>query len=162
MIGAHAQEGDAYDAAYRTIAYPNGDVAAGRGACTDVVIRALRHAGFDLQQLVHEDVVAAPRAYHIARPDPNIDHRRVLNLMVFFERHGSVLPLDYSAATRETWQPGDIVCWRINPRETHTGVISDGVSSDGRPFVIHNDYRTVEADVLTDWTIIGHYRYPPG
>jgi uncharacterized protein YijF (DUF1287 family) len=159
--GAHAQEGDTYDASYRTIAYPNGDVPAGRGACTDVVIRALRHAGFDLQQLVHEDVIAAPHAYRIAKPDPNIDHRRVLNLMVFFERHGRVLPTDYSAATRETWQPGDIVCWRINPRETHTGVISDGVSSDGRPLVIHNTYRTVEADVLTSWTIIGHYRYPP-
>lgn len=131
--GAHAQEGDTYDAAYRTIPYPGGDVAPGRGACTDVVIRALRSAGFDLQKLVHEDVIAAPHAYRIGRPDPNIDHRRVLNLMVFFERHGRVLPPNYSVATRETWQPGDIVCWRVNPRETHTGVISDGVSSDWPP-----------------------------
>jgi hypothetical protein len=162
VAAAHAQEGDSYDSAYRTIAYPNGDVPAGRGACTDVVIRSLRGAGVDLQSLVHTDITAHPSAYPGARiPDANIDHRRVPNLMRFFERRGASLPIDTSHAALSGWQPGDIVCWRLPGGGTHTGVISDGVTLRGMPLCIDNAGTCVERDALTRWTIIGHYRWPP-
>lgn len=77
-----------YDASYQRLDYPKGDVPADRGVCADVVIRALRLCGYDLQQLIHEDMrnhfSSYPGKWGLSRPDPNIDHRRVPNLMVFF------------------------------------------------------------------------------
>ncbi len=161
---ARAQIGDVYDASYRTMPYPNGDPPAGRGACTDVVVRGLRAAGFDLQRLVHEDMKrrweAYPHSYGLARPDPNIDHRRVPNLAVFFRRHGRALPNTVTPHTLPTWQPGDIVCWKMPGGGDHTGLISSRRDLQGIPLVIHNLGGCREQDVLTDWTIAGHYRYP--
>lgn len=152
-----------YDASYQVISYPGGDVASDRGACTDVVIRALRQAGIDLQQLIHEDMTldfaAYPQNWGLSRPDPNIDHRRVPNQMTFFQRHGTSLTCQVDGHLDE-WQWGDIVYWRFDNGLEHCGVISDRKSRSGRPLVIHNAGMAVEEDCLERWEIIGHYRYP--
>jgi uncharacterized protein YijF (DUF1287 family) len=164
VAAAHAQVGDVYDASYQKISFPNGDVKPKRGACTDVVVRALRGAGFDLQDLINADMKRSfktyPNSWRLDRPDKNIDHRRVPNQMVFFERHGISLPLGTTGKDLTTWQPGDIVCWRMKDNRLHTGIISDGISERGMPTVIHNGWRCMEQDVLDFATIIGHYRFP--
>jgi hypothetical protein len=164
IAGARAQIGDTYNASYCILAYPNGDPPRGRGACTDVVIRSLRAGGYDLQSLVHEDMTAHwdqyPHKWGLPGPDPNIDQRRVPNLARFFTRHGQVLPTAVSPQTLSQWQPGDIVCWRMPGGGDHTGLISDRRDLSGIPLVIHNMGRCAEQDVLTQWPIAGHYRYP--
>lgn len=145
-----------YDASYRSLAYPGGDVAADRGACTDVVIRSLRNAGFDLQKLVHEDMKRNLSEYpvHSAGTDPNIDHRRVPNLRHFFAKFGRSLDVG------KDWQPGDIVTWKLDSGKDHTGVLSNDLTSQRTPLVIHNLSQTAEEDVLFAWKITGHYRFP--
>jgi uncharacterized protein len=154
-----------YNASYLSIPYPNGDVPATQGACTEVVIRALRSAGYDLQKLVHEDMTshfsAYPSRWGLKGPDSNIDHRRVKNLMVFFHRYGKDLTVRINGNDITTWKPGDIVCWDLNGRGlTHIGVISNIKGSDNLPMVIHNMGMATEQECLTNWKIIGHYRYP--
>lgn len=154
-----------YDASYQRIAYPGGDVPADRGVCTDVVIRAYRHIGIDLQERVHKDMHAAWSAYpHPAKwglksTDTNIDHRRVPNLDAFFRRHGtSITPSDRAADFRS----GDIVVWQLPVGLPHIGIVSDRVSPRGTPLVIHNIASGVKMDdVLFAFRITGHYRYPP-
>ena len=164
VLAARAQEGDFYDPSYQSIKYPDGDVPKGSGACTDVVIRALRGADIDLQKLVHLDMKRDFRAYgdhwKLGRTDANIDHRRVPNLMVFFARHGQSLPLSTTGKARQSWQPGDIICWRLPGNLNHIGIVSDGVGARGLPLVIHNAQRCIEQDYLDEWPITGHYRYP--
>jgi len=164
VAGAEAQIGDLYDASYCTLLYPNGDPPTGRGACTDVVIRSLRAGGHDLQSEVHEDMRRHwdryPHKWGLARPDPNIDHRRVPNLAVFFAHNGQTLPVEVSAKTLPTWQPGDIVTWKLPGGADHIGLVSGRRNLQGIPLVIHNMSRTAEQDVLTLWPIAGHYRYP--
>jgi uncharacterized protein YijF (DUF1287 family) len=157
--------GTGYNQKYMPISYPNGDVPRKTGVCTDVVIRAYRHAGFDLQRLIHEDMVAAwsqyPRYSGLPFPDTNIDHRRVPNQAVFFERHGAVLTTDTQHPS--DWQPGDVVEWKLFGRLNHTGMLSDHLGSDGFPLVIHNmGSGPQEEDVLraTGWRVTGHFRYP--
>ena len=161
---ARAQEGDYYDPSYQSIAYPGGDVAAGRGACTDVVIRALRGANIDLQKLVHQDMKRNFRAYgdgwKLGRTDSNIDHRRVPNLMTFFARHGKTLPISTSKADLKSWQPGDVITWKLPNNANHIGIVSNGIGARGLPLVIHNAQRCIEQDYLDQWPITGHYRYP--
>lgn len=161
---SHAQIGTTYDGAYQTISYPNGDVSKHKGVCTDVVVRALRGAGFDLQKLMHEDMKQNfrlyPQKWGLPKPDKNIDHRRVPNQMKFFARFGQTLPTRVEGSTLKTWHPGDIICWDMQNGQLHTGVISDGLSSKGVPLVIHNGWLCVEDDSLTRWKIIGHFRYP--
>jgi len=146
-----------YDASYRSITYPNGDVPAERGACADVVVRALRHRGIDLQKSIHEDS-SSGQYPSIKHPDKNIDHRRVLNQEVWFRRHGKILTNDVSPSTLKQWQPGDIVSWRLPRNLTHIGIVSDRKRQDGTPFVIHNIGSTTEEDALTRWQIAGHFR----
>jgi uncharacterized protein len=161
---AEAQRGVAYDASYRVIAYPGGDVRADRGACTDVVVRALRHAGFDLQRLIHEDMrrhfSEYPQRYGAPGPDANIDHRRVPNQITFFRRHGIELSRSTTGAGAATWQPGDLVYWRLPHGPLHCGVLSDARNDQGLPLVIHNLAEAREEDCLTAWKIVGHFRYP--
>lgn len=152
-----------YDPRYEKLAYPGGDVPLERGVCTDVVVRAYRHLGVDLQKLVHEDMKTAwhvyPKAWQLKRPDTNIDHRRVLNLATWFGRHGQTLKT--SADVRD-YQPGDLVTWMIPPKLPHIGIVSDAKSWTGAPKVIHNvGSGTVEEDVLFAWPVTGHYRYLP-
>lgn len=152
-----------YDPSYFSIPYPMGDVPAGKGVCTDVVIRAYRKLGIDLQQLVHEDMranfVKYPNNWGLNKPDKNIDHRRVPNLMQFFERFGEVLPISNDPTL---YQPGDIVCWDLGGGVTHIGIISNQFTPNGNtPLVVHNvGSGQVMEDVLFKYfKIIGHYRY---
>jgi uncharacterized protein YijF (DUF1287 family) len=152
----------AYDPAYFKIPYPGGDVPKGRGVCTDVIIRAYRLQGIDLQKEVHEDMFlnfnAYPHAWGLMRTDKNIDHRRVPNLMVFFSRKGIVKK---NSSAPEDYSPGDLVCWDLGEGKTHIGIVVDQKSADGaRPLVIHNIGRgQVLEDCLFNFSIIGHYTY---
>lgn len=155
-----------YDPAYRKLAYPGGDVPPERGVCTDVVIRALRSSrSIDLQRRVHEDMAANWDAYphpwrwRLSKPDTNIDHRRVPNLMTWFKRAGYSRPLSRAAAD---YLPGDVVAWDLGRGILHIGIVSD-LKADGIPLVIHNiGAGTREEDILFRYTIIGHYRLPTG
>lgn len=164
VAGGRAQIGDIYDASYVSLAYPDGDPPAGRGACTDVIVRSLRAGGCDLQPLVHRDMAAHwdqyPHRWGLRRPDASIDHRRVPNLACFFGRYGQTLTRAATPATLAQWQPGDIVCWRIAGGLDHIGLVSDRLGPSGLPLVIHNIGGCAEQDVLTQWPIVGHYRYP--
>ena len=151
-----------YDPAYVSIAYPGGDVPPETGVCSDVVVRAFRKAGIDLQQEVHEDMTAAwsayPQRWGNVRPDSNIDHRRVLNLMTFFERRGKTMP---TTMTRDDYLPGDIVAWDLGGGVPHIGIVSNLATDAPRHFlIIHNIGAGGRAeDVLFSWKITGHYRY---
>ena len=149
-----------YDAAYRKLDYPGGDVPKASGVCTDVIIRALREQGTDLQKELHqdmkEDFQAYPKNWGLKKPDPNIDHRRVPNLMTYFSRKGYAQPISEKA---ESFAAGDIVTWVLSGGLTHIGIISDKRSAEGTPLVIHNiGSGTREEDVLFKFRITGHYR----
>ena len=151
-----------YDPNYRRIPYPNGDVPRETGVCTDVVIRAYRHAGTDLQVLVHEDMKSAfsvyPKNWGLRRPDTNIDHRRVPNLATFFKRKGKALEVTRRGAD---YKPGDIVTWRLSSGVPHIGVISDvPIRGTDRYLVVHNIGSGAQIeDVLFAYSLTGHYRY---
>ncbi|WP_227815130.1 DUF1287 domain-containing protein [Nitrogeniibacter aestuarii] len=155
-----------YDGSYRSIAYPNGDVPAGTGVCTDVVIRSYRALGIDLQQQVHEDMRAhfsrypSKRLWGLTRTDTNIDHRRVPNLQVFFSRHGQALPRSRNAAD---YAAGDIVTWMLPGNLPHIGIVTDQIDqASGTPKVVHNIGAGPQLDtVLFAWPVTGHYRYMP-
>jgi hypothetical protein len=157
-----------YDPAYVRIPYPGGDVPPSTGVCTDEVIRAYRAVGIDLQKEVHEDMAthisAYPRNWHRSASgpnsatDPNIDHRRVPNLMVFFARHGQSLPLSPDASD---YRPGDLVTWNLGGAITHIGIVVSEKSPQTRRYlIVHNIGQGPQMeDVLFNWKIIGHYRY---
>lgn len=151
-----------YDPSYFSLSYPNGDVPKGKGVCTDVVIRAYRAFEVDLQVEVHEDMKANfskyPKIWGLKRTDKNIDHRRVPNLMKFFERFGTVKTITKNS---EDYLPGDIVCWNLGGAITHIGIVSNKKSTDGkRPLIVHNiGVGQVLEDCLFNFKIIGHYRY---
>ena len=151
-----------YDPAYVVLDYPNGDVPAETGVCTDEVIRSYRKLGIDLQREVHEDMKRNfhlyPRKWGLSKPDSNIDHRRVPNLMRFFERKGETLPLSDKA---EDYVPGDIVAWDLGDDLTHIGIVVNVAAEQDRYMIVHNIGAGPKMeDVLFSWKIIGHYRYP--
>lgn len=166
VLGAREEvkKGVTYDASYRSIDYPGGDVPPEVGACTDVVVRAYRNAGIDLQQLVHEDMQANfgqyPQNWGLSGPDPNIDHRRVPNLVQFFSRHGQKLATSVEENKLSEWQWGDVVFWKFPNGLDHCGIVSDRTNKDGLPLAIHNAGIAREEDCMTRWEITGHYRYP--
>ena len=150
-----------YNPAYFNIAYPNGDVPKGNGVCTDVIIRAYRKMKIDLQKEVHEDMKANfsyyPKNWGLKTPDKNIDHRRVPNLMKYFERNGTVKPLSNNSSD---YIPGDIVCWNLGGGITHIGLLTNEKSYNGNYLIVHNiGSGQVLADCLFDWEIIGHYSF---
>jgi len=151
-----------YDGSYRSLAYPGGDLPIERGVCTDVVVRAYRALGFDLQKEVHEDMTRAwpryPKLWGLERPDRNIDHRRVPNLATFLRRRGAELPrTDDPAAFR----PGDLVTWRLPSGVPHIGIVSDRTAGE-RPLILHNiGAGTREEDVLFAYERTGHFRFVP-
>lgn len=153
-----------YDPSYVKLAFPGGDVPKDRGVCTDVVVRALRAVGKDLQVLVHQDRKARPGSYRPYRgqkgADPNIDHRRCPNLAVFFKKHGRTLTLKMGAKDLSQWKPGDVVFWKLDNGRDHVGIVTDRRDDRGVPFVIHNLSTTLEEPVLNAWKIVGHFRYP--
>jgi len=165
VSGARQQVGVtlAYDPAYRRIAYPGGDVPMATGVCTDVVIRALRLQGLDLQKAVHEDMAANfsayPKQWGLKRPDRNIDHRRVPNLMTWFKRQGMALEIGREAGD---YRAGDIVTWDLGRGQTHIGIVSDRLSAAGEPLILHNiGAGTREEAILFRFPISGHYRFTP-
>ena len=151
-----------YDPAYVSIPYPNGDVPKDRGVCTDVVIRAYRKLDIDLQKEVHEDMkknfAIYPKIWGLKKPDTNIDHRRVPNLMTFFSRKGTVKPITLNP---EDYKTGDIVTWILPNGMTHIGIVIHKKSKDGkRNLIVHNIGRGQEIeDCLFSWKITGHYSY---
>lgn len=155
-----------YDPSYVRLAYPGGDVAADRGVCADVVVRAFRALGVDLQERVHEDMKTAFSAYPdhwgLLHPDSNIDHRRVPNLEAFFIRKGA--SVDVSENTK-AYAPGDIVAWNLKGAAgwlPHIGIVTDRMAPSGRPLIVHNiGAGPALEDVLFDWKMTGHYRYRP-
>ncbi len=151
-----------YDPSYYKIPYPNGDLPSDKGVCTDVIIRAYRLIGIDLQKEVHEDMQAHfnlyPKNWGLYKTDTNIDHRRVPNLMKFFERKGTVLPI---TGNSDDYLPGDIVCWDLGNGITHIGIVVNKKSNDFKRYlIVHNIGNGQElSDCLFDYKIIGHYRY---
>jgi uncharacterized protein YijF (DUF1287 family) len=151
-----------YDPQYFSIDYPNGDVPANKGVCTDVVIRAYRKLNIDLQKEVHEDMrsdfSAYPKNWGLKKPDKNIDHRRVPNLMTYFERQQSKLAVTDQASD---YKPGDVVCWNLGGGILHIGIVVNKKSVDGkRNLIVHNiGAGQVLEDMLFSYKIIGHYRF---
>lgn len=167
--------GVVYDGRYRTLTYrdgvdagrfvyPGGDLEPGRGVCTDVVVRALRAAGIDLQSAVHADIMAHPEPYarFVTHADANIDHRRVGPLMTYLERHATRLSL----ASEASFAAGDIVVWTFASTAAgapaHVGIVGDRPGPRGLPLVIHNlGPHPTEDDALDAWVRVGHYRLAP-
>ena len=151
-----------YNPEYFKISYPKGDVPQQFGVCTDVVIRAYRLMGIDLQKLVHQDMEKNfnryPQNWGLKAPDSNIDHRRVPNLMVFFKRFGKELTMSTNA---KDYLPGDIVCWKVGTAYLHIGLLVDFYDKDNAtPYAVHNiGAGQVMENMLFKYKIIGHYRY---
>ena len=156
------QQSVRYDPSYFSIPYPNGDVPNDVGVCTDVVIRAYRKLGIDLQKEVHKDMKTNfsvyPKIWGLKSTDKNIDHRRVPNLMTYFKRQGAEKSITQNP---EDYVPGDIVCWNLGGAITHIGIVVNRKSKDGeRYMIVHNiGAGQVLEDCLFNYTIIGHYRY---
>jgi len=153
-----------YNGAYVSIDYPNGDVPANIGVCTDVVIRSYRALGIDLQKLVHEDMkdnfnlYPSKRIWGLTKTDRNIDHRRVPNLQVFFSRFGESLSISLN---KNNYKVGDIVSWMLPGNLPHIGIVVDKkFTEDGNPLIVHNVGRGPQMeDVLFAYEITGHYRF---
>ena len=143
-----------YDSAYVVIDYPGGDVPADTGVCTDVVIRAYRSLGIDLQQLVHEDMranfSAYPKNWGLRKPDKNIDHRRVPNLQCFFSRKGFEVQ-------SEQILPGDLIAWDL----TGNGLWHIGIVVAPDTFVHNIGGGPVVEKGIEQWSVVGHYRFHP-
>jgi len=152
-----------YDPKYYSLDYPNGDLPPNRGVCTDVIVRAYRAMGIDLQKEVHEDMSQNfhlyPNNWGLSKPDRNIDHRRVPNLMVYFARYGEELTITNNP---DNYLPGDIVAWDLGGGLTHIGIVINKRSIDDKRYlIVHNIGNGQEiSDCLFSYRIIGHYRYP--
>ena len=140
---------------YKSKYYAGGYPDDGYGVCTDVVAQGLLHAGYDLQQLVDEDIATHPDMYEVEKADPNIDFRRVRNLLVYFKNHAISLTTDISQI--DEWQGGDIIVFK-----KHIGIVSDVRNRSGVPFIIHhaNPYQKYyEEDIWENrQDIVGHFR----
>ena len=128
------------------------------GACTDVIWRAFKEAGYALRDMVDADIKAHPGAYPNVRVrDRDTDYRRVVNLHVFFSRYAVELSTDLSDPS--IWQPGDIVIFR---KDKHIGILSDKTNDEGLPLVIHHSSQAAEeADYIKKSEITAHFRFDP-
>jgi uncharacterized protein len=152
-----------YDPSYQKIEYPNGDVPLETGVCSDVIVRAFRRGGIDLQKDLHEDMKdkfsVYPTRWGLKGPDANIDHRRVPNLQTYFTRKGKSLS---TTGGSENFLPGDIVTWDLQLGGTeHVGIVVNvWYKPTQRYLIVHNiGAGTRLEDVLFAWKITGHYRY---
>ena len=151
-----------YDPAYIKLDYPGGDLAIERGVCADVIVRAFRKGGVDLQKEVHEDMAHSfamyPNRWGLKAPDTNIDHRRVPNLMTYFKRRDKSLPI---TANAKDYEPGDVVAWDLGGGLTHIGIVVNlRAQGSDRYYIVHNIGAGARLeDVLFAWRQIGHYRY---
>lgn len=171
LIGAKKTvlNADDYTEGYVSIPYPNGDVPREMGVCTDVIVRAVRNAGIDLQKALHEDILRAPKAYPMIKKrggNPNIDHRRVGTLLPYFKRHWEQhsARLDDPA---DPLRPGDVIFMDTFPSRSgpdHIGILSDRLDDRGLPLVINNwtnGTQTAEMDLLTFVPVLYRFRLPP-
>jgi uncharacterized protein YijF (DUF1287 family) len=151
-----------YDPSYVNLSYPGGDPAPEKGVCADVIVRAFRKGGVDLQKEVHEDMKANfavyPNKWGARRPDPNIDHRRVANLMTFFDRQAKSVPV---TSLGSSYLPGDVVAWDLGGDLLHIGIVTNVFSDSKQTYkIVHNIGLGARLeDVLFSWKVIGHYRY---
>jgi hypothetical protein len=151
-----------YDPSYQSIDYPNGDVPLESGVCSDVIIRAFRKAGIDLQKDIHEDMKgnfsAYPTRWGLSKPDANIDHRRVPNLATYFTREGKSLT---TSGSSDNFLPGDVVTWDLGMGVDHVGIVVNvWYKPSKRYLIVHNIGGGVRMeDVLFSWKVTGHYRY---
>lgn len=153
-----------YDPGYTALKYPGGDVPLTTGVCSDVVVRALRKVGLDLQKEVHQDMrenfSSYPQRWGLKAPDKNIDHRRVPNLMRYFERNQ--VTMEEKLKIPEAYRPGDIVAWDLGGGILHIGIVS-AQRSGHTPLIIHNiGSGAKEEDILLKYQVIGHYRLKEG
>ena len=159
---AQTEQTTIYDPAYVKLVYPGGDLPIERGVCADVIVRAFRKGGVDLQKEVHEDMArnfaVYPNRWGLKAPDTNIDHRRVPNLMTYFKRQGKSLPVTTNA---QDYEPGDVVAWDLGGGLLHIGLVVNLRGRDGeRYYVVHNIGAGARLeDVLFAWRQVGHYRY---
>jgi uncharacterized protein len=146
-----------------TLVYPNGDINPQYGVCTDLIIRAFRNAGFDLQSLIHQDATQNPKLYpKIEKPNQYLDHRRVDNLTSFFQNHAQILSLEIGPKYYSRWKPGDVVIIKLGKgKRDHIALVSDSLNGNNKPYFIHNDGITCYYDGFNDldWQIVGHYRF---
>lgn len=142
---AEAVKQTPYIMEYREIAYPMGDVPEGTGVCTDLIVRAFRHAGIDLQEQIHEDRLARLEAYPKPKyfwqsndANPNIDHRRCRNMQVWFAEFAEELPTASDETTYANWKSGDVVFFSLKGKgvATHVAIVSDMRDKSGEPFLI--------------------------
>lgn len=165
-----------YDDRYLPLSYPGGDVPADQAGRADLVIRALREAGYDLQQLVHEDIQAelervggkvddSTLAYPLFTrweqqgSDASIDHRRVVNLYIYLQRHALPVTLEVRGRTSDWW-PGDIVVFARGGEPFHIGIVSDRLGRGGVPRVIDAapGMGVTQSHSLLAWPVVGHFR----
>lgn len=152
-----------YDPAYVRLDYPNGDVPADTGVCTDEVIRSYRALGIDLQKLVHEDMrrsfSAYPKIWGLKSPDKNIDHRRVPNLQAFFKRRGASLPVTRNPAD---YKPGDLITCTVPPHLPHIAIVVPAPDGGETPWIVHNIGQGPKCENrLFEFPLTGHYRFHP-
>jgi uncharacterized protein YijF (DUF1287 family) len=152
-----------YEPAYVRLDYPNGDVPADTGVCTDEVIRSYRALGFDLQKLVHEDMkrtfAAYPKIWGLKSTDKNIDHRRVPNLQTFFKRRGTSLPVTQNAAD---YLPGDLITCTVPPHLPHVAIVVPAPNGGTTPWIVHNIGQGPKCENrLFEFPLTGHYRFHP-
>ena len=152
-----------YEPAYVRLDYPNGDVPADTGVCTDEVIRCYRQLGFDLQKLVHEDMkrafAAYPKIWGLKSTDKNIDHRRVPNLQTFFKRRGASLPMTQNAAD---YLPGDLITCTVAGRLPHIAIVVPALDGRATPWIVHNIGQGPKCENrLFEFPLTGHYRFHP-
>ncbi len=152
-----------YEPAYVRLDYPNGDVPADTGVCTDEVIRSYRALGFDLQKLVHEDMkrafAAYPKIWGLKSTDKNIDHRRVPNLQTFFKRRGTSLPVTQNAAD---YLPGDLITCTVPPHLPHIAIVVPAPVGGTTPWIVHNIGQGPKCENrLFEFPLTGHYRFHP-
>lgn len=156
------ERGVRYDASYVVIPFPNGDVPSDVGACADLVVRSFRAVGVDLQSLVQDDMASHPEEYAGKAGDPNIDHRRVSVLFVYFQRHALSLG-DVMAGATDGFHPADVLFFaRANGASpTHIAMVSDRVGPRGWPLILQNGGPVAtESDAIDRMVRIGHFRLP--
>lgn len=169
LIGAKKTvlNADDYTEGYVEMKYPMGDVPREMGVCTDVIVRAVRNAGVDLQKALHEDIRKAPKAYPMVKGggNPSIDQRRVGTLLPYFKRHWEAHSAKLDDPS-DPLRPGDVIFMDTFPSRSgpdHIGILSDRTNAQGQPLVINNwtnGTTTAEMDLLTFVPVLYRFRLP--
>jgi uncharacterized protein YijF (DUF1287 family) len=166
VLNAESYTAEAED--YISMKYPGGDVPRNIGVCTDVIVRAVRNSGWDLQKELHEDIRRTKAAYPMVKGtgDASIDQRRVGTLLPYFKRHWEQHSAKL-ADPKDPWRPGDVIFMDTFPNKSgpdHIGIVSDRVDDQGLPLIVNNwtDGTVVsEMDLMTFVPVMYRFRLPP-